>query len=94
MLASGWHAENKAFRDHPVNLAGEEVRSKRRSSYAREGLTRHDEQIAEQWLENDGTLVSGRSILDAFDRLEVLETTAEALINNRSLGESLSSRES
>ncbi len=37
-------------------------------------------------LENDGTLVLGTSILDAFDRLEVLESTAEALINSRSLG--------
>lgn len=32
-------------------------------------------------LENDGVLVAGRSILEAFDRLEVLESTAEALIN-------------
>lgn len=32
-------------------------------------------------LENDGVLVTGRSVLDAFDRLEVLEATAEALIN-------------
>ncbi len=32
-------------------------------------------------LENDGVQVCGKSILDAFDRLEVLEATAEALIN-------------
>jgi len=37
-------------------------------------------------IENDGVLVCGTSVLDAFDRLEVLETTAEALINSRSLG--------
>jgi L-fuculose-phosphate aldolase len=37
-------------------------------------------------LENDGMLVCGTSVLDAFDRLEVLETTAEALINARHLG--------
>jgi L-fuculose-phosphate aldolase len=37
-------------------------------------------------LENDGVLVLGTSVLDAFDRLEVLESTAEALINSRSLG--------
>jgi len=37
-------------------------------------------------LENDGVLVLGNSILDAFDRLEVLESTAEALINSRPLG--------
>jgi L-fuculose-phosphate aldolase len=37
-------------------------------------------------LQNDGVLVVGTSILDAFDRLEVLETTAEAIINSRSLG--------
>lgn len=38
-------------------------------------------------LENDGVLVVGKSIFDAFDRLEVLESTAEALINARTLGE-------
>ncbi len=37
-------------------------------------------------LENDGVLVVGTSILDTFDRLEVLETTAEAIINSRPIG--------
>ncbi len=37
-------------------------------------------------LENDGVLVLGTSILDTFDRLEVLETTAEAIINSHPLG--------
>jgi ribulose-5-phosphate 4-epimerase/fuculose-1-phosphate aldolase len=37
-------------------------------------------------LENDGVQVCGTSILDAFDRLEVLESTAEAMINSRPLG--------
>lgn len=37
-------------------------------------------------LENDGVQVWGKSILDAFDRLEVLETTAEAMINSQPLG--------
>ncbi|MBS0207656.1 MAG: class II aldolase/adducin family protein [Planctomycetes bacterium] len=37
-------------------------------------------------LENDGVLVLGRTVLDAFDRLEVLESTAEALVNGRALG--------
>jgi L-fuculose-phosphate aldolase len=37
-------------------------------------------------LENDGAMVVGTSPLDAFDRLEVLESTAEALINARSVG--------
>jgi L-fuculose-phosphate aldolase len=37
-------------------------------------------------LENDGVLVSGGDILEAFDRLEVLESTAEALIDSRSIG--------
>jgi L-fuculose-phosphate aldolase len=37
-------------------------------------------------LENDGILVTGTSVLDAFDRLEVLESTAEAVINARALG--------
>ena len=32
-------------------------------------------------LENDGVQVCGTSVLDAFDRLEVLESTAEAMIN-------------
>jgi L-fuculose-phosphate aldolase len=38
-------------------------------------------------LDNDGVQVCGASVLDAFDRLEVLETTAEAMINSRPLGE-------
>ncbi|MBS1794283.1 MAG: class II aldolase/adducin family protein [Acidobacteria bacterium] len=38
-------------------------------------------------LENDGVLVVGASVLEAFDRLEVLESTAEALINSRLLGD-------
>lgn len=37
-------------------------------------------------LENDGVQVCGKSVLDAFDRLEVLESTAEAMINSRPLG--------
>jgi L-fuculose-phosphate aldolase len=37
-------------------------------------------------LDNDGVQVCGVSILDAFDRLEVLESTAEAMINSRPLG--------
>lgn len=37
-------------------------------------------------LDNDGVQVCGTSVLDAFDRLEVLESTAEAMIAARSLG--------
>jgi L-fuculose-phosphate aldolase len=37
-------------------------------------------------IDNDGVLICGTGVLDAFDRLEVLETTAEALINSRPLG--------
>ena len=37
-------------------------------------------------LENDGVLVTGGDVLEAFDRLEVLESTSEALINARALG--------
>ena len=37
-------------------------------------------------LENDGVLVLGTSLLDAFDRLEVMESTAEALINTCPIG--------
>ena len=38
-------------------------------------------------LQNDGVIVTGRSVLDAFDRLEVLESTAEAVINAGSIGQ-------
>ncbi|MEX0824604.1 MAG: class II aldolase/adducin family protein, partial [Pirellulaceae bacterium] len=38
-------------------------------------------------LENDGVIVTGGSVLDAFDRLEVLESTAEALINARAISD-------
>ena len=37
-------------------------------------------------LENDGVLVTGRDMVEAFDRLEVLEATAEALINSQAVG--------
>jgi len=37
-------------------------------------------------LQNDGVVVTGRSVLDTFDRLEVLESTAEAVINARAVG--------
>lgn len=37
-------------------------------------------------LENDGVIVTGRNVLDTFDRLEVLESTAEAVINAFSVG--------
>jgi L-fuculose-phosphate aldolase len=38
-------------------------------------------------LENDGVLVTGSTVLDAFDRLEVLESTSEAVINAGALGD-------
>jgi len=38
-------------------------------------------------LENNGVLVAGLTVLDAFDRLEVLEATASAILRSRSLGE-------
>jgi L-fuculose-phosphate aldolase len=38
-------------------------------------------------LENDGVLVIGSDILEAYDRLEVLESTAEAILNCRAIGE-------
>ncbi len=37
-------------------------------------------------LAHDGAMILGTSLLDAFDRLEVLESTAEAVINSRPLG--------
>jgi L-fuculose-phosphate aldolase len=37
-------------------------------------------------LDHDGVQVWGTSVLDAFDRLEVLETTAEAMVNSKPLG--------
>ena len=37
-------------------------------------------------LENDGVLVTGSNVLEAFDRLEVVESTAEAIINARAVG--------
>ena len=49
---------------------------------AEQASTRHPIAL----FENDGVQVCGTSILDAFDRLEVLEATAEAMINSRPLG--------
>ncbi len=49
------------------------------------GMTSPERPVA--LLENDGVLVLGTSVLDAFDRLEVLEATAEAVVNSRAVGE-------
>jgi L-fuculose-phosphate aldolase len=38
-------------------------------------------------LENDGVVITGKTILDAFDRLEVLESTAEAVIDGMAIGD-------
>ena len=38
------------------------------------------------FLENNGVMVAGRTVLDAFDRLEVLEATAAAIIRSQALG--------
>ncbi|MEO1235495.1 MAG: class II aldolase/adducin family protein [Planctomycetota bacterium] len=40
-------------------------------------------------IENDGVLACGKDVLAAFDCLEVLESTAEAVINSRPLGDVL-----
>ena len=37
-------------------------------------------------IENEGALILGKNVLDAFDRLEVLEATTEALFLSRALG--------
>jgi L-fuculose-phosphate aldolase len=37
-------------------------------------------------LENDGVLVTGADVLETFDRLEVIESTAEAIINAGAVG--------
>jgi len=37
-------------------------------------------------LRHNGVLIAGRTVLDAFDRLEVLEATAKAIIQSRALG--------
>jgi L-fuculose-phosphate aldolase len=56
-----------------------------------ESPTRIAESISPEFpialVENDCALVMGTSILDAFDRLEVLESTAEAVILSRAIGE-------
>jgi L-fuculose-phosphate aldolase len=38
-------------------------------------------------LDHDGVVVAGTSVFDAFDRLEVLESTAEAIVLSATLGE-------
>lgn len=37
-------------------------------------------------LDNDGVLITGGTILETFDRLEVFESTAEALVQSRAIG--------
>ena len=38
-------------------------------------------------LENDGVLVTGASLLNAFDKLEVMEYSAKAILNTQAIGE-------
>ncbi len=38
-------------------------------------------------LQHNGALVAGRTVLDAFDRMEVLEATAQAIIQSKPLGQ-------
>jgi len=52
VLRRGWYAGDESFRERLETLADKAVRGKRRSSYDRTGLTRHDERIAKQWLGN------------------------------------------
>ncbi len=40
-------------------------------------------------LENHGVVVTGSSVLNTYDRLEVLEYTAQSLIHSRALGEAI-----
>jgi L-fuculose-phosphate aldolase len=37
-------------------------------------------------LENNGVMVVGKDVLSAFDKLEVLECSAEAIINSQPIG--------
>ena len=37
-------------------------------------------------VENDCVIVTGNSLLQAFDRLEVMETTAHSVINSADIG--------
>ncbi len=50
-LRRGWYAGDESFRERLEKLADKAVRGKRRSSYDRDGLTRHDERMAKHWLE-------------------------------------------
>jgi L-fuculose-phosphate aldolase len=38
-------------------------------------------------VQNHGTIVTGASLLETYDRLEVLESTAEAIVHARTIGE-------
>ena len=38
-------------------------------------------------VENDCAIVTGSTLLQAFDRLEVMESTAHSIINTRELGD-------
>ena len=63
-------------------------RAVRRAIRGRPGVGGDDRRSSRRIiLENDGVLVTGSDVLEAFDRLEVLESTAEAIINCRAVGE-------
>ena len=76
------HDSGKLHRDprgQPLSL---------RPAVLRRGRAGHADVVAPPaaLLENDGVLVTGGDILEAFDRLEVLESTAEAIINCHTVG--------
>jgi len=51
VLRRGWYAGDQTFRDRLEGLADNAVQGKRRASYDRTGLTRHDERMANDWLD-------------------------------------------
>ncbi len=50
-LRRGWYAGDESFRGRLEVLADSAVGGKRRSSYDRVGLMRHDERVAKEWLD-------------------------------------------
>ena len=77
-LRRGWYAGDESFRDRLESLAAKAVRGKRRSSYDRTGLARHDEQMAEQCL--DKILLALRLDVEEVKALRPSDSVKQAVI--------------
>ncbi len=77
-LRRGWYMGDQTFRDRLEDLADKAVRGKRRSSYDRTGLMRHDDRMAEQWLQK--TLIALSTDAESIRALRSSDPLKQAVV--------------